>query len=347
MKEKMKKLICLILVLIGALSMVACGSDTQSSDDGSGDAPSATPDKVYTIKLTSNDAATTLWHKEHLAAIERIKERTNGGVDIQFHGSGEMLVGDEGNEAVVSDAAVLYFADPGNLSDYCPELMAFGAPYLWNDYTEIEKFQGTDTFEKLMDKAKEANLHMVCLNVVGSRHILASESVTTVEDCKKLTLRVPGTAVYTQTFEALGAKYQALPFSEVYNALETGMVNGTEITSGNLIALRPDESMKGDKYYSLTNHMLCAAALWCGEGFWNSLPEEYQQIISEEFTAAAKAANTKVNEAYFQDLETIKGYGITVVEVPDKSSFVEAVADMNAAMPGFAEISAAVEALRG
>lgn len=345
----MKRLISLSLALVLALSLVACGSNpsTPDSGDSANTEQSSKPEKVYTIKLTSNDASTTLWHKEHLAAIERIRERTNGGVDIQFHGSGEMLVGDEGNEAVVSDAAVLYFADPGNLSDYCPELMTIGAPYLWDNYTEIEAFQETAGFDSMMEKAKAANLHMVCLNVVGSRHILAESPVNTVEDCKKLTLRVPGTELYTGTFEALGAKYQALPFSEVYNALETGMINGLEITTGNLISLRPDESMKGDKYFSLNNHMLCAAALWCGEGFWNSLPEEYQQIISEEFTTAAKNANKAVDDAYYQDLETIKGYGINVVEVPDKSSFVEAVADFNASLPGWEEISAAVAELRG
>lgn len=339
----MKKIICASLALALAFGLVGCGNAPSEEAESN----PTTPDKVYEIKLTSNDAGTTIWHTEHLAAIERIKERTNGAVDIQFHGSGEMLVGDEGNEAVIGDAAVLYFADPANFSDYCPELKTLGAPYLWDNYTEVEKFQETDYFSTMMEKAKAANLHMVCLNVVGSRHILASEPVTTVEDCSKLTLRVPGTEVYTGTFEALGANYQALPFSEVYNALETGMINGVEITTGNLIALRPDESMKGDKYYSLNNHMLCAAGLWCGEGFWNSLPEEYQQIIAEEFAAAVATSNKAVDAAFNSDLETIKGFGINVVEVPDKSSFIEAVAEMNSKMPGWDDISAAVEAMRG
>lgn len=356
----MKKLISLSLALALALSLVGCGStsapaasskpsDASTSTSTSTSTPDTpkTPDKVYTIKMTTNDSGTTMWHTEHQAAIERIRERTNGGVDIQFHGSGEMLVGVEAIEAVVSDAAVIYFTDPANFSDYCPELMVLGAPYLWESYTEIEAFQETDTFAGMMEKAKAGNLHMIGLNVVGSRNILASYPATSIDDCDKLILRVPGGKMYTNTFSAMGVSYQSLPFSECYNALETGMINGLEITTGNLISLRPDESMKGDKYYSLNNHMLCSAGLWCGEGFWNTLPEEYQQIITEEFATAIAASNKAVDAAFYDDLKTLESFGITVVEVPDKSSFVAAVEEMNSALVGWDEVSKAVAALRG
>lgn len=360
----MKKLLALSLALVLILGLAGCGSsqpDTsakpqtdaneaskadslQTSSDTA--AKQKSPEKIYTIKLTTNDAGTTLWHTEHQAAIERIRERTNGGVDIQFHGSGEMMVGVEAISAVADDAALIYFTDPANFSDYCPELMVLGAPYLWESYTEIEAFQETDVFANIMSKAKAANLHLIGLNVVGSRNILASYPVTSIADCDKLILRVPGGKMYTNTFAAMGVSYQSLPFTECYNALETGMINGLEITTGNLITLRPDESMKGDKYYSLNNHMLCCAGLWCGEGFWNTLPEEYQQIITEEFSAAVAASNKAVDEAFLNDLETLKSFGITVVEVPDKSSFVEAVKEMNSELAGWDEVSAAVEALR-
>lgn len=304
-------------------------------------------DKVYEIKMTSADSPTTLWHQEHVAMADRIRERTNGCVDIQFYGSGEMLVYDEGIEAVMSDTAVFYFNDPSAFSDYCPELKTICAPYLWENYKEVEAFEETELYAEILAKAAENNLHAVSpLTVVGSRHILADKEVTSVADCEGLSIRVPSNEIYTDTFDALGCNYQALAFSEVYNALETGMITAVETTPANLLGNRPDESMKGDKYYSLNCHMVNFGAIWCGEGFWNSLPEEYQEIITEEVAASTAYINTAVEENTAADMETIAGLGVTIVEVPDKSSFQEAVEEMNASMAGWDKISAEVKAIR-
>lgn len=304
-------------------------------------------EKVYEIKMVSCDAPTTIWHTEHLEMIERIKERTNGCVDIQFYGNGEMLVYDEGVEAVMSDAAVFYFTDPSTFVDYAPALKTICAPYLWENRSEVEVFNESDIYAEILNDATAANLHAVApLTVVGTRHILADKPITSVDDCEGLSIRIPSSEIYTETFDALGCKYQALPFSEVYSALETGMITSLEITPGNLVTLRPDESMKGEKYYSLNCHMVNFGSVWCGEGYWNSLPEEYQTIITEEMAASTAKINKAVEDNTNIDLETIASFGIEIVEVPDKSSFQEAVADMNSEMDRWEEISAKVLEIR-
>lgn len=308
---------------------------------------SSAEDKVYEIKMVSCDAPTTIWHTEHIAMAERIKERTNGCVDIQFYGNGEMLVYDEGIEAVMSDAAVFYFTDPSMFVDYVPVLKTICAPYLWENLAEVEAFGASDMCAEILADAEAANLHAVTpLTVVGTRHILADKPVTSVADCEGLSIRVPGSEIYTDTFAALGTNYQGLAFSEVYNALETGMITSLEITPGNLVTLRPDESMKGDKYYSLNCHMVNLASVWCGQGFWESLPEEYQAIITEEMAASTALINKSVDDSTNADIETIAGFGIEIVEVPDKSSFQEAVAGMNSEMEKWDEVSAAVLEIR-
>jgi len=108
---------------------VSTTDQTAASQQGT-----AKPDKVYEIKLTSNDSTNTIWLKKMQVACDKISEWTGGGVSIQIHGNGEMLVADEGLEAVMSDAAVFYFADPNNYGDYVPELNTICAPYLWDDY---------------------------------------------------------------------------------------------------------------------------------------------------------------------------------------------------------------------
>jgi TRAP-type C4-dicarboxylate transport system substrate-binding protein len=102
--------------------------------------PGYDTEKVYEIKLTSNDPITAIWMQQIQAATERIKERTNGKVDIQVYASGEMLVGDEGIEAVMSNTAVFYFIAPSAFADYVPVYKTICAPYLWESYEDVEKF---------------------------------------------------------------------------------------------------------------------------------------------------------------------------------------------------------------
>lgn len=304
-------------------------------------------DKVYEIKLVSCDAPTTIWHTEHIAMAERIKERTNGCVDIQFYGNGEMLVYDEGIEAVMSDTAVFYFTDPSLFVDYAPVLKTVCAPYLWENLAEVEAFGASEMYAEILADAEAANLHAVTpLTVVGTRHILADKPITSVADCEGLSIRVPGSEIYTDTFAALGTNYQGLPFSEVYNALETGMITSIECTPGTIVNMRPDESMKGDKYYSLNCHMVNLASIWCGQGFWDSLPEEYQAIITEEMAASTALINKTVDDSTNAEMEKVAEFGIEIVEVPDKSSFQDAVAEMNSEMERWDEISAAVLEIR-
>ena len=354
-----KKIVALMCVTALAGSLVACGGNTKEAApkeetpketvaEVATEAEKAPADgKVYEIKLTATDGATTLWNGRFIETAKRIYDRTNGCVDIQFHGNGEMLVYAEGVEAVMSDAAVMYFTDPSMWVDYCPVLMTLNAPYLFENYQEVEAFCETDLYKELLAESEAAGVHAVSPIIsVGTRHTLADRPITKVEDFKGLSIRVPSSTIFTDTFAALGTNYQGLPFADVHNAMETGMITAVEIVPGNVIATRPDQSMKGDKYYSLTGHFLNTLAIYCGSGFWNSLPEEYQQIITEEFAAVCPGINADVEAATAAEIETVKSYGVEIVEVPDKSSFQAAVADMNSKMERWDDISSTVYEIR-
>lgn len=348
----MKKIIAVLLcMIILAGGLIGCGNSSSAPSTDAAEkkteAPAAADGKVYEIKLVTTDAATTVWNVNHLKAIERIKERTNGCVDIKFHGNGEMLVYAEGVEAVMSDAALMYFTDPSMWVDYCPVLLTLNAPYLFETYQEVNAFCETELYQELLAEAESKGIHTVSpLVSVGTRHVLADRPVTCVDDLKGLSIRVPSSAIFTDTFAALGTNYQGMPFSDLHNALETGMVTAVEIVPNNVISSRPDQSMKGDKYYSLTSHFLNILGIYCGEGFWNTLPEEYQQIITEEFAAVSADTNRMVEEATAEEIKTIEGYGVKIVEVPDKSSFQEAVAEMNSKMERWDDISSTVYEIR-
>lgn len=347
----MRKKISMMLAMAVCL-LVACGGgetgNAKIADNSASDRQAEEKTgKVYEIKLTSNDSTNTIWMKKMQEACDKISVRTDGGVSIQIHGNGEMLVADEGLEAVMSDSAVFYFADPNNYGDYVPELNTICAPYLWDDHKTVEEFTKTDMMSEIFQKAEAANIHTVGdgFFVVGVRSIMAEKPVQKLADLKGLTLRVVNSTLYIDTFKALGCNYQAMPMSETFNALETGMIDGCENTSGNFVNNGINEAMK-TPYYSLDKHMVCIVSLSCGQGFWESLPEEYQAIITEEFAAAISASNQEVADSEESNLEILKERGVTIVEIDDLSEFKNAVQASNEKLKGFEEIAAAVESLK-
>ena len=357
----MKKIPSLFLAICLLFSLAACGpsathTETLPPAESSSPVPavpnSSTPTEApvgekIELKLTTTDAASTIWIQQCQAACDKVYERTDGMVEIQIYPNGEMLVGSAGMEAVLSDAPVMWFTDISYFADYVPELATIYSPYLYESYQELEDFLRTDVAFDIINQAKAKNLHPVgdTFFIVGYRNVLSSFPITSLEDMKKLTTRIPNQTAYSKIFEAFGSNYVNMDNSQSYNALETGMINGVENTPCNLAANSMDEAIK-TPYYSLTKHLLCTPGLFCGEGFWNSLPATYQTIITEEFSNAIFTSNQMVDEMTEDFYATLESRGVTIVEIEDLEPFRQAVQDYCQSLAGYDKILAAIEELR-
>jgi len=306
------------------------------------------PEKVYSIKLTSADSINTIWMQKMKKAAGSIFLATKGKVDIQMYPSGEMLVYDEGIEAVMSNTAVMYFTDPSLFADYVPSLKTLGAPYLYSNYEQVERFMDSKTMKDLIAGANKAGLHPVTMNfVVGVRNVLANKPINTVDDLQGLKIRVPGVSIYTDTFKALGTNFNPMPFSEVFSAMQTGVVNAVEVTPGNAYNYKIYEALgKGNAYYSLTKHMLNVVGLFTGEGFWRSLPESYQNTIATEMQKAAHESNKEVSSSDDALIQKMVDAGVHLITINDLSGFKAKVETLNQSLPEYAKISAELSTLK-
>ena len=369
MKVKMKRLLGLTLVLALLLTIFSgcTGSDTvatapsdqeagtsdseasASADSEASSAPSGAPtvdmDKVYTIKLTSADPITTIWMQAMKKACEQVFIHTDSKVDIQMYPSGEMLVNDEGVEAVMSDTAVFYFTGPTMFADYVPAYKTLGAPYLFSSHTEAEKFMESDLMKEINQDANAAGLHAVSTSfVVGCRNTLATKPINNVEDFVGLKIRVPGASIYADTFGALEASYTPMAFSDTFSAIQTGVLDAVEVTPGNAVSTKMWEAMD-TAYYSMTKHILNVVGLFTGEGYWQSLPEEYRDIIEEEFGKAALAANQEVADSDASLIQEMVDAGVELVEIADLSEFKNKVEPVCKTFEKYDEIVSTIEGL--
>jgi TRAP-type C4-dicarboxylate transport system substrate-binding protein len=350
----MKKAFGFLSVMIMSLFLfVGCGANGSTSNStaaapaSSVQAAKATaPKKVYTIKLVTSNPSTDPTVKLFKKYAEVIKSRTSGGVEVQVYADGEILMGDEGIEAVMSDASVITFNDLDVLGQYVPEFNSLCASFLVDDYVTIERLADSEVYKKIMAKADAANIHVINGSfVMGARNILADDvAVLSVDDCPKLNIRVPNVSSYVQAFNAFKANYSAIGWSAGITAVETGMLNGAECVSQRALTSGLAEILK-KPVFSMVQWRNAPVGLEIGNGYWLSLPEEYRTIIEEEFKNCALENNRVIADSEAEYIQKLRDKGVVIIpyEDIDIASFQEAVKSLNESMPMFNEVFATVQ----
>ena len=259
----MKKIVAILLAAAMALALCACGQQAAQTQETTSAA--ADKGKPIEIKLTTTDPSNAVTVLDLIDCCDQIRERTDGMVDIQVYADGQMLVYAEGVEAVMSNANLIMIGSPTYFVDYVPVMNSIVAPYLFPSREVAAEFFKGDVWAGIAEECENAGFHVICQDgLIGYRSVIANAPVRSLADMSKLSLRIPATDIMIKLFDALGCNYQTLAFSDVFNACQTGALDGLEgvpltITSNSLWdAIDP-------LYYSLTNHTLDCYGLYFGQ----------------------------------------------------------------------------------
>src|SRR5690606_33683768 len=130
-------------------------------------------------------------------------------------------------EQARAGAPVAVVVDGGRLANFVNEFGVLGAPYLASGYEGIRKVVTSPQFEEWVTKLHDASSHQVLsFNWwQGERHLWTNVPVTQPADLSGVRMRTPGAPVWTETVTAMGATPVALPFAEVYSALEQRVID--------------------------------------------------------------------------------------------------------------------------
>lgn len=303
-------------------------------------------EKPIVIKLTTTNGSSNHEVKQMIEHCDIIRERTNGMVDIQVYPDGQMLVYAEGIEAVMSNSQVIYYTACNLFSDYVPEFTTVYLPYLYENTEIADAFFKSDLWGEILTKANEAGLHVICNNGFnGYRSIYCNKPIYTAADVEGVTLRIPDSTLYIETFKALKANYMTGPASEVYSNMQAGIIDGAEGVNKGPINQSIWE-MPHQMYFSLTKHIQDNAGFFVGYDFWQSIPEEYRAIIEEELYTALDDGN-KLTEADAEGyLDTLREKGVEIIEITDFSTFQEAVKPFVESNPMGAEVLAEIAEIK-
>ena len=215
------------------------------------------------------------------------------------------------------------FALPSTvMSSVVPEFGMFEMPYLVKDREHMKRIEEAVVWPKLAPAADAQGYTVLAVWENGFRHITNNvRPINTPEDLKGIKLRVPSGEWRVKMFQSYGANPTPMSFSEVFTALQTGVVDGQENPLTQIYSAKLQEVQD---FLSMTGHVYTPAYVLAGKNRWEGLPEDVRQILQD--TAKETQAFVYENAARLETelLEKIKGESDIQVNEADKDAFIKA-----------------------
>lgn len=277
----------------------------------------------YVLKFNHVLSPNEPYHQGFLNWAERVKERTNGGLEIQVFHSAQLGVEEDIIEQIRQGVNVGQNTDSARLGNYVPEIAVMNGPYFVNSIEEVKKLNELPTVKQWNEElAIEYGLKVLSFNwVQGFRHFMTNKPIKSPEDLKGLRIRTPPAPIWQESVRALGAVPTAINFGEIYTALQQKAADGAELVYANIFGANLFEVLK---YVSETKHFLLINFEVVSAKWFDSLPEEYQKILVEECDRAGLETSYGMEEQIPDFRKRAQEQGMTIVQDVDIEAFKEA-----------------------
>lgn len=262
-------------ILIGVLALAAV-------------APTALAVKPVTIKFSFVTTLNTPKGKAAQAFKEYVEKASGGAMKVELYPSSQLYKDNaEGLNALIFNNIQLLVPSATKLKGYNPAFQFVDMPYLFRDNDHFKKFTQSDAAQKLLTSLEKAGLVGLGFWPNGFKHFTANKPLRRPADFKGLKFRTQTSGVLEAQMKALGATAVPLAFSEVYQALQQGVVDGQENTLSNIYTQRYYEVQK---YLSLTGHGRLDYVVITNKIFLNSLDPEQKKIFMDGIAHANEVA---------------------------------------------------------
>lgn len=237
-----------------------------------------------------------------------VEDRSDGRIETQVSFSGELGTQREQVEMVQSGSLEVVTTLASGTARYVPQLGLFEFPYIYEDNDHLVR-----VLDELEDYVSELlaphNFVAIGGQNMGFRHMLNTERPIEVpDDVEGLTMRGPN-PVYVGMFEALGAEGTTTDWSEIYSAMQTGVIDGMEASPDMILSMNFHEVAE---YLSETNHIAACVYYMINKEWLEGLPDDLRQIVEESAVEAAEYQNQLNAEEQDEALQTLVDEGVQV-----------------------------------
>jgi C4-dicarboxylate-binding protein DctP len=239
------------------------------------------------------------------------EERTKGKVKVEVYANSTLYKDKEEVEALQLGAVQMLAP---SLAKFGPlgvrEFEVFDLPYLFDNYDELHKITRGAVGKQLLDKLQSKGIIGLAYWDNGFKDMSANKPLRTPADFRGLKMRIQSSKVLDTQMRALGAVPQVMAFSEVYQALQTGVVDGTENPPSNLYTQKMHEVQK---FLTLSDHGYLGYAVIVNKKFWDGLPADIRKTLEGAMADATKYADDIAKKENDDALEAVKKSGKTQI----------------------------------
>ncbi|EKM23122.1 TRAP transporter substrate-binding protein [Vibrio sp. HENC-03] len=239
-------------------------------------------------------------HPKGIAASlleKRVNEEMNGKVCMQVFPNSTLYDDNKVLEALLNGDVQLAAPSLSKFEKFTKKYRIFDLPFLFEDVAAVDRFQNSESGEKLKNAMKRRGLQGLAFWHNGMKQMSANKPLMVPSDAEGLKFRVQASDVLVAQFEQLGANPQKMSFKEVYGGLQTKVIDGQENTWSNIYGKKFFEVQDG---ITETNHGILDYLVVTSNDFWKNLPDDQREqlnTIIQEVTAQRNAESTQVNLA--------------------------------------------------
>ena len=238
---------------------------------------------------------------------ELAEKKFPGRVNVQVFPSSQLFGDGKELEALLLGDVQMIAPSLSKFDRYTKKIQVFDLPFLFDDIAAVDAFQAGPKGQELLGSMVNRGLRGLGYWHNGMKQLSSNQDkLVRPEDVKGLKFRIQASDVLEAQFRALNASPQKMSFSEVYQALQTGVVDGQENTWSNIYSQKFFEVQKtiAETNHGVIDYMVVTNAKW-----WDGLPPDIRKGLSEAMAQATAHANKLANDFNEADRKKIAEAG--------------------------------------
>ena len=309
------KIVSLLLIVFIAGFLMAGGS----SDSGAGKKVIMRVADVWSPAHPNSDSIINVFKP-------RIEQKTNGAISVEIYSSGAL-----GSEQTLWDSVRNGSIEVGILgallsTEYSPLLIS-DWPFLYRDLEHASKvWTGpfADDFFRDFNRTYSTTMKLLAVGPNSARTFTSNKPLTSVADFRGQKFRMPGTRIHPSIVADLGASAQVIPLTDLFNALQTGVVDGQD---NGMVTVLSEKFYEVQKFLYETSHIVAIMTTVVNVPFFNSLSAEQQQIVQDAAKEASLSAWTTYIKSVDADRQKLRDFGVTVTSMTaaERDRFIQAI----------------------
>ncbi|MBU3113863.1 TRAP transporter substrate-binding protein [Clostridium lacusfryxellense] len=327
MKSRFKKISHLLLItMVSVLLLTACGQK-ENVTSKTKESATSTEFKKTTLRFGSTSAEGSVVVETMKDFADRVSKKTDGKVVIQIFPSSQLGGVKEMTQSLQLGALDMSMTQPASLVDMgVKEMSALVLPYIFRDFDHRWNVLAGEVGNSMLEKLNNSKLKLKGIGYFkdGARSFFtnAKKPISKFEDVKGLKIRVQPYQMDSDMVSALGGNPTPTASSELYSALQSGVVDGAD---------QPIAGYYSGKYYevakslTLDEHTYNTLVVLFSQISWDKLEPQAQKVIMDSWNEAEEKSKAKILSNEVEVLKKIESEGVKIIKLTDRDKWVAAM----------------------